>query len=105
MADANKSGPRVAWGILGTGNIAHQFATGLIASRTGRLVAIGSRSAESAERFGCEFQVANRHASYEAVLADPEVAAVYISLPNHLHSEWVDRPRGGSHPAMRSERR
>ena len=82
---------KLAWGILGTGRIAHTFARGLATSQTGRLVAVGSRTLEAANRFGDEFAVPRRYASYEALLADPEVEAVYISLPNHLHALWTIR--------------
>ena len=79
------------WGIMGTGRIAHAFAKGLQHSSTGKLVAVGSRTQEAADRFADEFAVPRRHASYEALLADPFVDAVYISLPNHLHLEWTVR--------------
>ena len=79
------------WGILGTGNIAHAFAHGLTHSKTGRLVAVGSRSAETAVRFGESFGLpaAACHATYEALLADPAVQAVYISNPHPGHAEWA----------------
>ncbi len=79
------------WGIMGTGNIARTFAKGVRGSATGRLVAIGSRTQEAADTFGAEFEAANRHGSYAALVADPEVDAIYISLPNHLHAEWTIR--------------
>ena len=81
------------WGILATGNIAQAFAQGLSHSETGKLVAVGSRSQESAMRFGREFGLppAACHAAYEALLADPEVQAVYISTPHPGHAEWVIR--------------
>jgi predicted dehydrogenase len=81
----------VNWGILGTGGIAHIFAQGLAASRTGRLVAVGSRAQDTALAFGGRYGVdaARCHASYEALLADPTVETVYISLPNHLHAAWT----------------
>ncbi|HEX8237179.1 MAG TPA: aldo/keto reductase [Abditibacteriaceae bacterium] len=80
---------KVAWGILGTGNIAHTFAKAVGESRTGRLVAVGSRSQESADKFGNEFNVPHRHASYEELLSNPEVQAVYISTPHPQHAEWA----------------
>jgi predicted dehydrogenase/aryl-alcohol dehydrogenase-like predicted oxidoreductase len=82
---------RLRWGILGTGGIAHVFAQGVAASRTGTLQAIGSRSKDTAERFGLQYGVApdRCHGSYQALLDDPLVDAVYISLPNHLHAEWT----------------
>jgi predicted dehydrogenase/aryl-alcohol dehydrogenase-like predicted oxidoreductase len=79
---------RIAWGILGTGAIAHTFARGLAKSRTGKLVAAGSRAQASADAFAKEFGLARAHGSYEALLADPEVQAVYISTPHSSHAEW-----------------
>ena len=89
---------RLAWGILGTGRIAGVFAKGLAESKTGDLVAVGSRTAESAERFGAEHGVARRHGVYEALLADPEVEAVYISTPHPMHAEWaIKTAEAGKH--------
>src|SRR4051794_40286309 len=88
---ASSSSDKLAWGILGTGEIARTFAKGLAGSRTGRLAAVGSRSRESAERFGERFNVPRRHTSYEALLADPDVRAVYISTPHPMHAEWAIR--------------
>ena len=64
---------------------------GVRASQTGSLLAVASRAAESAAAFGDEFAVVRRYDSYAALLADPEVDAVYISLPNHLHARWIVR--------------
>src|SRR5262249_20313001 len=89
---------RLRWGILGAGKFAGTFAKGIAASRTGTLVAIGSRSQETADRFGDEHNVPCRHASYEALVADPNVDVVHISLPNHLHAEWaVKCAQAGKH--------
>ncbi|HEX8521846.1 MAG TPA: aldo/keto reductase [Tepidisphaeraceae bacterium] len=82
-------GKQLKWGILATGNIAGTFAKALPHSKTGKLVAVGSRSQESANRFGDEFNVPRRHGSYEALLADPEVQAVYIATPHPQHAEWT----------------
>ncbi len=89
---------RLKWGILGTGKIAGVFAKGVAASRTGSLGAVGSRTQEAADRFSAEFGPMTTHASYEALVADSEVEAVYISLPNHLHAEWtIQCARAGKH--------
>ncbi|MGB7158834.1 MAG: aldo/keto reductase [Tepidisphaeraceae bacterium] len=80
---------KLRWGILGAGNIAKAFAKGLAASRTGTLVAIGSRSQENADAFGAAFNVPHRHGSYEALLADGDVDAVYIATPHPAHAEWA----------------
>ena len=73
------------WGILGTGNIATKFATGLAYAPDAELVAVGSRARETAEAFGEKFNVPRRHASYEALAADPEVDAIYVSTLNPCH--------------------
>lgn len=82
---------QLKWGILGAGNIAKAFAKGVAGSKTGELVAIGSRSAEKAATFGAEFDVpeAGRHGSYDALLADGNVEAVYIATPHPMHLEWI----------------
>jgi predicted dehydrogenase len=82
---------QLQWGIMGTGKIAEVFAKGIAGSQTGTLVAVGSRTQESAERFGAQYDVPRRHPSYEALIADPEVQAIYISMPNHIHAEWAIR--------------
>ena len=82
-------GTMLRWGIIGTGGIARTFARGLARSTTGTLVAVGSREAETAERFGAEFGVDRRHASYTALLADSAVEAVYIAVPHPMHAEWA----------------
>ncbi len=82
---------KLAWGILSTGRIAGVFAKGLKESRTGTLVAVGSRTQAAAEKFGKEFGAARCHGSYEALLADPAVQAVYIATPHPLHALWTIR--------------
>jgi predicted dehydrogenase/aryl-alcohol dehydrogenase-like predicted oxidoreductase len=87
-----------AWGIIGTGSIARVFAQGLAASKIGELLAVGSRSQESAERFGEELDVPRRYGSYEALLADAEVQVVYISTPHAFHAEWaIKAAEAGKH--------
>lgn len=89
---------KLRWGILGAGRIAGVFARALAQSRTGELLAIGSRSQESADRFGEEFGVPRRYAPYEALLADPEVQAVYIATPHPTHAEWaIAAAKAGKH--------
>ena len=80
---------KLQWGIIGTGGSAKVFAGALKESATGELLGVASRAQETADAFGEEFGVPRRYSSYEAMLADPEIAAVYISLPNHMHSDWA----------------
>ncbi len=82
---------RFRWGIIATGGIARAFAGGVAHSTTGRVVAVASRSRASAEKFAAEFAIPRAHASYEALLADPDVQAVYIATPHPQHVEWVVR--------------
>ncbi|MBA2363272.1 MAG: aldo/keto reductase [Chloroflexia bacterium] len=88
----------VVWGILGTGSIARTFARGVQGSRTGELAAVGSRTQESANAFGEEFGLARRHGSYEELLADEAVQAVYIATPHPMHAEWaIKAAEAGKH--------
>jgi predicted dehydrogenase len=80
---------KLNWGILSTGLIARKFATDLRQSLTGRLVAVGSRRRTEAEKFAVDFGGTRAHGSYEALLADPEVEAVYIGTPHPWHAEWA----------------
>jgi len=84
-------GDVVRWGILGTGRIAHSFATALGETDSGVLVAVASRDQAAADRFGEEFDVSHRHGTYELLLEDPEVDAVYIAVPHPYHGEWAIR--------------
>jgi len=79
--------PIIRWGILGTGTIARLFAAGLAHVADARLVAVGSRSAASADRFAGEFGIPRRHPSAEALAADPGVDIVYIASPHVAHRE------------------
>src|SRR6185369_3443793 len=54
-------------------------------------VAVGSRRERSANEFGDKFSVPRRHATYDALLADPDVQIIYISTPHSLHAEWAIR--------------
>ncbi len=77
----------INWGILGTGGIAHKFANGLTALDDARLLSVGSRSQETADRFADEFDATNRHPNYAALAADPDVQAIYIATPHDIHCE------------------
>lgn len=82
---------RLNWGIIATGGIARAFARGVAHSKLGRVVAVGSRTADAAGKFAAEFGIPRAHGSYEALLADPEVRAVYIATPHPQHLAWVER--------------
>ncbi len=86
------------WGIIGTGRIAGIFADGLAHSQTGTLIAVGSRTQASAERFSQSWHVPRSYGSYEQVLADKDVQAVYIATPHPWHAEWaIKAAEAGKH--------
>lgn len=89
---------KLQWGILGTGAIAKTFAAGVAASTSGVVVAVGSRDQTTADTFASAFDITRRHGSYEALLADPQVQAVYISTPHPMHRRWaVAAAEAGKH--------
>ncbi|MEM7576275.1 MAG: Gfo/Idh/MocA family oxidoreductase [Planctomycetota bacterium] len=83
------------FGILGCGNIAGQFAGDAPTARDSVVVACGSRRLEAAEAFAAQHPQPSgkmrAHGSYEALLADPDVEAIYLTLPNTLHRDWTIR--------------
>jgi predicted dehydrogenase/aryl-alcohol dehydrogenase-like predicted oxidoreductase len=86
------------WGIIGCGNIAKKFARGIAASKTGKLLAVASRSEEKARGFAEEFGAAKVYGSYDELLADAEVNAVYIATPHPFHPQWTIRAaQAGKH--------
>lgn len=80
----------VRWGILGAANFAkEQMAPAIHAAKGAELAALATSSAEKAAGFLAFCPGLKIHASYEALLADPTIDAVYVPLPNHLHVEWT----------------
>jgi predicted dehydrogenase len=75
----------LGWGLIGTGGIAQSFATDLMYTESGRAAAVGSRHMDSANRFADRLNIPNRHASYEALVADPDVDVVYVATPHPMH--------------------
>ncbi len=86
------------WGLLGTARINRMVIPPLRASAGNRLLAVASRDLARARGYAKEWGIERAHGAYEALLADPEIDAVYIPLPNHLHAEWTIRAaRAGKH--------
>ena len=79
------------FGILSTAKINLKFLAGVRESSEVEVVAVASRSRETAEHYAREHAIDRAHGSYEGLLADPDVEAVYIPLPNSLHIEWTIR--------------
>ena len=83
---------KINWGVLGTAGIARgQTIPGMVQAENCKLYAIAGRNAEKAAAFAHEFGFEKAYDSYEKLLEDPEVEAVYIPLPNTLHFEWVKK--------------
>ncbi len=80
---------KTRWGIIGPGAIAHNFADGLKETDAGVLTAIASRDAKRRDEFGDHYDIAadKRHATYEALAADPDIDAIYVSTPHPWHAE------------------
>jgi predicted dehydrogenase len=77
----------IRWGIIGTGGIAAAFAGDLKLLPDAEVVAVGSRSQGSADRFADRFGIANRHDSYPMLATDPDVDAVYVATPHPGHHD------------------
>jgi D-xylose 1-dehydrogenase (NADP+, D-xylono-1,5-lactone-forming) len=89
---------KLRWGILGTGNIASQFARGMASSGRGTVASVGSRRQNSAEDFARIHAIPQAVGSYASLIADGGIDAIYNSLPNSLHADWTIRAlKAGKH--------
>lgn len=90
---------KIRWGVLSTSR--HAAATWIPAcqaSQRGEVVAVASRDASRARQYASEHGIPRSFGDYESLLASPDVDAVYIPLPNHLHKEWTIKAAGaGKH--------
>ena len=88
----------VKWGIVSTANINRNVIPGARASDKVELVAVASREQARADAYAREWEIPRAYGSYEDLLADVEIEAVYISLPNTLHCEWsIKAMEAGKH--------
>ena len=81
----------VRWGIVSTADINRQLIPGAHASDKVELIAVASREQSKADAYAREWEIERAYGSYDALLADLDVEAVYISLPNTMHCEWSIR--------------
>ena len=89
---------RLNWGIIATGGIARAFAGGVAHAESSEVIAVASRAQASADQFARDFKIPRAYPSYEALLADPSVQAVYIATPHPQHAEWIIKSaRAGKH--------
>ena len=84
-------GMRVRWGILSTARINEKILAGAQEAGNAEVVAVAGRDRARTEEYARAHGIPRAHTGYDAVLADPDVEAVYISLPNGLHAEWSIR--------------
>ena len=80
---------KLRWGILGVAGINDRLMPAFQASRTVELKGIASRSLEKAQASATKNGIPLAFGSYDALLADPDIDAVYNPLPNHMHDEWT----------------
>jgi predicted dehydrogenase len=100
MTDTTTAGGRrLRWGVLSTANIAtEKVIPGLRRSPRSEVLAIASRADGPAQQAAARLGIPRAYGSYEALLADPDVDAIYNPLPNHLHPEWtIAAARAGKH--------
>ena len=89
---AARSGERILrWGIIGPGWITPRIVEPIAGSTRNTVVAVASRDADRAAAYAARFGITRSFGGYDALLRDPDVDAVYIALPNHLHAEWTIR--------------
>src|SRR5258708_36361075 len=83
---------KVKWGILSAASIARRRAVpGMLQCELVEVTAVASRSLEKAQEFARELSIPKAYGSYEELINDPEIEAIYNPLPNHLHVEWSVR--------------
>ena len=89
---------RVRWGIAGTGRISHQFVQDFAYVPNGEVIAVSSRSQDSADTFAGQYDIKRAYAGYDSLLADPDIDAVYIASPHTLHFQnALDAIEAGKH--------
>lgn len=92
---------KIRWGILSTANIGKKRVTPAIQhSRNGEVVAVASRNLQSAKVYAGELSIPKAYGSYEELVADQDVDAIYNPLPNHMHMEWSIRCAEAGKPVL-----
>ena len=90
---------QVNWGVLITANIGKNVVVpAMLSADNCNLYAIGSRNIDRARQFQKDFAFEKAYGSYEELLEDDEIQAIYIPLPNKLHGEWIKKAaKSGKH--------
>jgi predicted dehydrogenase len=92
--------PSIRWGVLAPGGIARDWTAALHASTVSRVTAVGSRSLDRAETFAAEFGVERAHGSYDALVADSGVDAIYVASPHSEHHDHALLALGAGKPVL-----
>jgi predicted dehydrogenase len=92
--------PAIRWGVLAPGGIARDWTAAVHATTASRVTAVGSRSLERAQTFAADFGVEHAHGSYEALVADDEVDAVYVASPHSEHRDHALMALGAGKPVL-----
>ncbi len=88
----------LGWGLLSTARINRRLIPAIRATKRAELRAVASRRQVRARAYAADWDIPRAYGSYEALLADPDIDVIYVSLPNSLHAEWtVQAARAGKH--------
>jgi xylose dehydrogenase (NAD/NADP) len=79
----------INWGILSTAHINRRVIPAIRHSSRGHLLAVASRDLDKAQEYASQWHIPHAYGSYDDLLANDSIHAVYISIPNHLHTEWI----------------
>ncbi len=97
MEIAARTANSLRWGILGPGGVARKFARDLLSLGI-QVRAVAGRDASRSAAFAAEMGIPQSHAGYQELVDSPDVDAIYVALPNHMHAEWSIRAaRAGKH--------
>ncbi len=92
---------RIHWGILSTAGIGYRrVAPAIQQSNNGEIAAVASRSLEKAQKYAADMRIPKAYGSYEELLADPDIDAIYNPLPNSEHAEWSIRAAEAGKPML-----
>ncbi|MBQ4818556.1 Gfo/Idh/MocA family oxidoreductase [Aquimarina sp. MMG016] len=82
---------KIHWGIIGLGNIAHQFAKDLALVSDSKLLAVGSRTLEKSQNFAKQYEASKAYGSYDELMADTDIDIIYIATPHDSHADLTIR--------------
>jgi xylose dehydrogenase (NAD/NADP) len=89
---------KVRWGLISTARINERLIPVIRQAERSELVAIASRDGERAKSYAKQWNIPHAYQGYDALLADPDIDAVYVSLPNGFHAEWsIKSANAGKH--------